>query len=379
MNKKILVYVLTIIFVLCIFTMTAAAAGVHYYTPVDAGNFSDYSGGGGGWDSGGSSWDSGSSSWDSGSSSWDSGSSSGGGFLSGLFLGSCGGGNIIVIAVIVIVALIFFFKNRQKGGRPGGAASGPMEVADNTGVVTAAVKAVDPNFDPNDMVALAKDTYIALQEAWMARDLEKIRTLESDDLFRTHSKQIEEYKRLGRINVMERICVNEAYVHKYERDEQYEHITVYLTTRMRDYIIDEKTKQVIMGDPNRDMFGKYLLTFTRSYGTKTANATTEADTIACPHCGAPTHVTSTGKCEFCGFIIEIGTHDWVLSQMVGVKAGVHIDNSGVIIHTDKMPGGGADNGADNGSTNADGGSTPDGGGNGNAGMDNDGGTGSDNN
>ena len=131
---------------------------------------------------------------------------------------------------------------------------------------------------------MAKDTFVTLQEAWTARDWETVRTLETDDLFRLHNKQLQEYIRLGRINVMERICVNQAYLHKYEREEQYEHITVYLTTRMRDYIIDEKTKKVLMGDPNKDIFGKYLMKFTRTYGITTQTASSEAGRT---HSGLP--------------------------------------------------------------------------------------------
>jgi ribosomal protein L37E len=312
--------------------------------PLDVGNFSDYSGGG--WDSGG--WDSGSS-WDSDySSSWDSDYSSGDGFLSGLFLGGClGDFSPVVIIVIVVLVLVFVLKGRSHSGKGGPGSSANTAVKDNTDVITAAVKAVDPNFDPAEVTAMAKDTFVTLQEAWTARDWETVRTLETDDLFRLHNKQLQEYIRLGRINVMERICVNQAYLHKYEREEQYEHITVYLTTRMRDYIIDEKTKKVLMGDPNKDIFGKYLMKFTRTYGITTQTASSEAETIACPHCGAPTHVTQSGKCEYCGFIIETGTHAWVLSGLDGVKQGTPIDNSGVILRTDKIPGGSnSENGSD---------------------------------
>ena len=33
----------------------------------------------------------------------------------------------------------------------------------------------------------------------------------------------------------------------------------------------------------------------------------------CPNCGAPTKITSSGKCEYCGSVITIGSHDWVLA------------------------------------------------------------------
>ena len=35
----------------------------------------------------------------------------------------------------------------------------------------------------------------------------------------------------------------------------------------------------------------------------------------CPNCGAPTEITSSGKCEYCKSIITTGDHDWVLSDI----------------------------------------------------------------
>ena len=117
---------------------------------------------------------------------------------------------------------------------------------------------------------------------------------------------------------------------KYERDPQYEYLTVYLQARMRDYIIDEKTRQVLMGNPNVDCYMQYLMKFTRKNGVKTDPAAA-SNIIACPHCGAPTQITSAGKCEYCGFIVTTGDYDWVLCDMQAVKPGVIVDNSGVIL------------------------------------------------
>ena len=104
-----------------------------------------------------------------------------------------------------------------------------------------------------------------------------------------------------------------------------------MRVRMVDYIIDEKTKQVLKGDPNKDCFMKYLLTFTRKTGVKTDPAVSNMSTKSCPNCGAPTEITSSGQCEYCGSVITTGDYDWVLCNMLAVKPGMQIDNSGVSI------------------------------------------------
>ena len=293
--------------------------------PVDAGNYNDYGGGDSGWsgdsDWGGSDWG---SSWDD---DWDSDYSSGGGFY---FFG----GNASVLVIIIVIALLLSIsalKNKNSRGRTAGSYRGAApQVLDHTQEIERAILAVDPLFNKEKFLAWSKEVYVTLQQAWMERDWSKIRPFEHEELFAQHQKLLQEYIDQGRINVMERINVNQAFLQKYERDPQYEYLTVYLQARMRDYIIDEKTRQVLMGNPDVDCYMQYLMKFTRKNGVKTDPAA-DSNLIACPHCGAPTQITSAGKCEYCGFIVTTGDYDWVLCDMQAVKPGVIVDNSGVIL------------------------------------------------
>ena len=86
------------------------------------------------------------------------------------------------------------------------------------------------------------------------RDWEKIRTIEKEELFEQHNAQLQEYIRLGRINCIERINVNQAFLHKYVRDENFEHLTVCMKVRMIDYIIDEKSGKLLKGSKDNDVY-----------------------------------------------------------------------------------------------------------------------------
>ena len=88
---------------------------------------------------------------------------------------------------------------------------------------------------------------------------------------------------------------------------------------MNDYIIDATTKQVIQGDKNKDWVMKYKMTFARKKGVKTQRGTSNKSTTNCPNCGAPTDITSSGQCEYCGSVITTGEHDWVLVNIESLK------------------------------------------------------------
>ena len=84
---------------------------------------------------------------------------------------------------------------------------------------------------------------------------------------------------------------------------------------MRDYVIDATTRKVLESDPNKDWYMNYILTFNRKKGVKTQEGLSNMSTTNCPNCGAPTQITSSGQCEYCGSVITTGEHDWVLSDL----------------------------------------------------------------
>ena len=84
---------------------------------------------------------------------------------------------------------------------------------------------------------------------------------------------------------------------------------------MRDYVIDEVTGKVLESDPNKDWYMKYVMVFNRKAGVKTEPGMSNKSVTNCPNCGAPTEITSSGKCEYCKSVITTGEHDWVLSDI----------------------------------------------------------------
>lgn len=300
---------------------TAAPAvilrGAVTISPVDVGNNNDYDTGGGGDWGGGTDWGT-----DWGSDDYSSSSSG----------GNSSPGEVVITLVIVAVIIFIAARGNKRKGTFSAAPARPARTPGNhEAEIVPAIQAIDPNFSRDAFINWGNEVFITLQQAWTERDWAKIRPFEKEELFRQHEMQLQEYINTGRINIIGRVNVRQAYLHRYQRDAQYEYLTVYMETRMTDYIIDEKTKNVVKGDPNRDYFLNYLLTYTRKTGVQTDPAKSNHSTVSCPHCGAPVSVTSAGRCEYCDFIITTGEHDWVLSSLDGVKPNTVIDERGVIL------------------------------------------------
>ena len=263
-------------------------------THADVGSFESY-------DSGSSSWGS-SSSWDS---SWDSSDYSGGGFL---FFGN----NIWGLIIAIVIVAIIFASN--KGG-PQNISNIPNLNRKTENEIIEEIKAHDELFNKDEIISWSKNLFVKLQQAWSKRDWSEIRVFETNSLFEQHKNQLQGYIDNGTINIMDRICVNYANLYDYRISGDKEILIIKLNSRMKDYIIDAETKKVIKGDPNIERTNNYLLTFERKMGVKTKPGTIEVNTTNCPNCGAPTQITSSGKCGYCGSVITTGQYNWCLSNL----------------------------------------------------------------
>lgn len=308
--KKICALIVTaaMLFALCI--------TVHAF---DANDY-DYGGGGGGWDWGGSSWDDdysyggGYSSWDDDDDDYHSYSSGGGDWTWEELLTT-----IIIVAAVLVGGGIWAskpLKNGKKTQSRNNADRPKQKTVPNRNVeIRDAVRQFDPSFSADAMVSFATDTFVKVQNAWCARDLEPVRGLMHSNLYNTTMKQVQSKIDQHVTYHYENITINNAYLTSYVRDSEFEYITVYLNTRYIDYQVNDDTGEIIRGDKTTMWKMRYLMKFMRSVSGAGAS---EAPKF-CPNCGAPLDIASSGKCEYCGSTVTSSSFDWLLSDFTTVR------------------------------------------------------------
>ena len=230
-------------YILCVFVILLAFVAIG---TGDVGNFNDYSGGGSGWSSSSSGGSSSDSSSNSSSFDWDrssdrssrsdfSSSTSDSGLID--FTERERGSSFdfilgIIVFFVVIIVFSLWAKTANKEERP--------EIIDHTADITRALQETDPAFNATAFLEWAKEVFLKLQYAWMERDWEKVRPFESEELYAQHERQLQEYKRRGCINILERINVNNAYFFSLKKDKNWETLSVVMQVRMIDYIINNR-------------------------------------------------------------------------------------------------------------------------------------------
>ncbi len=242
------------------------------------------------------------------------------GYLIGLFIDDPVTG-LIVLAILVVFILIRRKKAKKQASDPNIINQRIQNQVnnettfDNSAAIATQIQTIDPAFSGDKFIGFAREVFMTIQAAWTAKDWKPIRSFESETLFNTHKQQLDEYIRLGKTNVVEKIGIKHCSLHSFVQDGDKEVLVVWLNAVMRDYVIDDATKKVLESDPNRDWYMKYEMVFNRKAGVKTDPGRKGNAITNCPNCGAPTEITSSGQCTYCGSVVTNGEHDWVLTDI----------------------------------------------------------------
>ena len=87
----------------------------------------------------------------------------------------------------------------------------------------------------------------------------------------------------------------------YENPDGNDTLVVILSSTLRDYLIEDKTRKVLEGNPQQDLFTVYQMNFIRQHGSQTESSVQdEAVSDRCPNCGAPLKISAISKCDYCG-------------------------------------------------------------------------------
>lgn len=250
---------------------------------------------------------------DVGNSFSGGGGSSSGGFSfgggGGLFVF---GGSPMVMIIIVVIYLILRAYGQNKGGNSSNQQyQQPSSMMDETTVVSS-IQAADPDFSAEKFKAFVAEVYITLQEAWEKKDWTGVRPFESDTLFNMHNRQLQEYIDQKKTPHLDMQNVQDVKLAEYHVDGQSEVLVVRLHASLIDYTTDDETGKILEGNKTTMQNRYYRLEFIRANGVKT-DVNKDLKTTNCPNCGAPTKVTSSGQCEYCGSVITNGKYGWVLN------------------------------------------------------------------
>ena len=177
---------------------------------------------------------------------------------------------------------------------------------------------LDPNFDEAEFKEKLANWYVQLQNAWQKRDISSLRPYLTDAFYAQVERQLQSHIEAHRTNIIDRIAVLSVQLKGYKQENGEDKIIAYLNTRIVDYTVDDNTGHVLYGNKNVEKFMTYEWLLTRTSGQITEEQ--EAiQSVVCPHCGATLDINKTAKCDYCGSIVTVEEHGFVLSSIKGLS------------------------------------------------------------
>ncbi len=152
--------------------------------------------------------------------------------------------------------------------------------------------------------------FVAIQDAWMNFEYDKLRELCTDELYNSYKTQLETLALKNGQNIMSDYVLKKSVICKIEKEGSLVSVQVYMLVSFYDYVIDTKTKKVTRGTKDSKITNHYVMTFVRS---------DEKKEVKCPNCGAVVPYNTSGVCKYCRATIVKDADEFVLSKKTNVN------------------------------------------------------------
>jgi predicted lipid-binding transport protein (Tim44 family) len=220
-----------------------------------------------------------------------------GGLLGSMLFGGMGHGlggfgGIGLMDILLIgggIALLVMFLRRRRAQEPQPAYAGmgggyraaePAPAPTPTATMTAApvetvsdverglshIAQMDGSFDPNALVANARDVFFDVQTALSARDMSRVREKLTPEMYSELHRQCEELRAAGRTNRVERIDLRRSEVTEAWQESGRDYVTVYLAGSLLDYTVEDAGGAVVAGSATQRENIEEFWTFARPVG-----------------------------------------------------------------------------------------------------------------
>lgn len=213
------------------------------------------------------------------------------GFAGGMGEGEGGFGFGDILLIMVILGIIYFvvkrFRSRntmQMSAAGAGPAPysypmpspepifAPPPATDSAGVPASEglrhIRAMDPSFNEKNFKDLAEDIFFKIQGAWTRRDLSGVRRLLTQEMLGIFGRDLDELIAKKQMNKLENIAVREVEIVEAGQERGEDFISVRIYANLLDYVVDEKSGQVVSGSSSDPVKFVEYWTFTRSVGEK---------------------------------------------------------------------------------------------------------------
>lgn len=187
----------------------------------------------------------------------------------------------------------------------------------NENMIYMKIKEVDNNFDKYKFLTWFENFFGKYQKALDEMDSSVIEAISTKEFYK---KIFLEKKKLSRteknIQIKFKKIINMR-IYSYEQKNNKEQILMYVKFYKNKDEYNIKTNEIIRGMSGIEIKAEQFILLERF--NMINEDYKKIEKTNCPFCGAPTQVFSTGKCPYCGKIIEINSNYWKIADTWGLS------------------------------------------------------------
>lgn len=207
---------------------------------------------------------------------------------------------VIIIIVVAVLIWIYVYSRSKKDANNNKTPNFYEDISEDR------LKEIMPDYDIDELKAIAVEKFINIQNAWMEFNYDELRKLCTDELFNSYKIQLETLKLKNGKNIMSDFKSLFCYVTDVRVENNNYIVTFALKIEFYDYVIDTKTEKVTRGNKYDKVTNTYTLEFVKSVS--------KDEDGKCPNCGAPIKGSASNVCGYCGSTIVKDASDFVLSK-----------------------------------------------------------------
>jgi len=129
------------------------------------------------------------------------------------------------------------------------------------------IRQLDPTFEEERFRDQVMDVFFKVQGAYANRDMSPVRHLLTEEMYRLLQEDAARLKAEGRINRLENIAVREVNLTEAWQEAGQDYLTVRVYANLLDYMVDERTGEVVSGSKTDPVKFEEYWTFTRPVGS----------------------------------------------------------------------------------------------------------------
>lgn len=169
---------------------------------------------------------------------------------------------------------------------------------------------LDNTFSQATFVSKCNHVFIKYLTSIMMDKLKEVDHFISDDVYKYGEYILNPLRLKKQRQMYDELNIQNTHIHNIELINNKYTITVFISARYLDYIIDLNTGEKVSGNDKSKIQVTYKLTF-----TKDINAINEGASKKCHACGSPMNINDSGICEYCGSIYQQEKHGWILANI----------------------------------------------------------------